>query len=180
MTDHELLDRLRAGDESAFDTIFRTYYPRLVLLAQGMLGERAPAEELAQDVMLELWRRRETLTVDTSLHGYLYRATRNRTLNYLRHEKVVQHGSVYAVPETVVQPAADRDLTETELDIALRQAMRQLPPRCREVFELSRVHGLKYAEIAATLDISIKTVEAQMGKALRILREQMAPWLPKD
>ena len=179
MTDHELLERLRAGDQDAFDVIFRTYYARLVQLAQGMLGERAPAEEIAQDVMLEVWRRRKTLTVDTSFHGYLFRATRNRTLNHLRHDKVVQRGSVFAAQETVAQPIGDRELVEHEIDVALKQALDQLPPRCREVFELSRMHGLKYAEIAATLDISIKTVEAQMGKALRIMRQHLAQWLPK-
>ena len=178
MNDHELLERLRHGSEAAFDEIFRAYYPRLVHLAETMLRQRAPAEELAQDVMLELWRRRDSLTVDTSLHGYLFRATRNRTLNYLRHEKVVQRGSVYAAAETTAQPAGDRGIVEAEIDLALQDAMSALPPRCREVFELSRVHGLKYAEIAATLDVSVKTVEAQMGKALRIMRERMARWLP--
>jgi RNA polymerase sigma-70 factor (ECF subfamily) len=180
LTDHELLERLRAGDQDAFDSIFRAYYARLVQLAQGMLGERATAEEIVQDVMLEVWRRRKTLTVDTSLHGYLFRATRNRTLNHLRHEKVVQRGSVYVTQETVAQPAGDQELAEREIDVALTQALSALPPRCREVFELSRVHGLKYAEIATTLGISIKTVEAQMGKALRILREQLSQWLPKN
>lgn len=143
-----------------------------------MLRERAPAEELAQDVMLELWRRRASLTVDTSLQGYLLRATRNRTLNYIRHEKVVQRGAAFAAQDVVAHPTGDRGLVEDEIDHALKDAMQHLPPRCREVFELSRVNGLKYAEIAATLDISIKTVEAQMGKALRILRERMARWLP--
>ena len=178
MNDHDLLEQLRTGNEAAFDAIFRTYYARLVHLAQTMLRERAPAEELAQDVMLELWRRRESLTVDTSLHGYLFRATRNRTLNYLRHEKVVQRGAVYAAPETTAAPVGESGLLEQEIDSDLQNAMNELPPRCREVFELSRVHGLKYAEIAQTLDISIKTVEAQMGKALRIMREKLAKWLP--
>jgi RNA polymerase sigma-70 factor (ECF subfamily) len=94
----------------------------------------------------------------------------------LRHEKVVQRGSVFAVQDTAAQPAGDRGLVENEIHMALQNALKELPPRCREVFELSRVHGLKYAEIAATLDISIKTVEAQMGKALRILRTQLAQW----
>jgi RNA polymerase sigma-70 factor (ECF subfamily) len=178
LNDHELLEQLRHDSEAAFDAIFRAYYARLVHLAQTMLRERAPAEELAQDVMLELWRRRDSLTVDTSLHGYLFRATRNRTLNYLRHEKVVQRGSVYAAQETTAPAAGERGLVEAEIDVDLQKAMNDLPPRCREIFELSRVHGLKYAEIAATLDISIKTVEAQMGKALRIMREKLAKWLP--
>lgn len=178
MNDHELLEQLRHGNEAAFDAIFCAYYARLVHLAQTMLHERSPAEELAQDVMLELWRRRESLTVDTSLHGYLFRATRNRTLNYLRHEKVVQRSAGYAAQESAAPPAGDRGLVEAEIDSDIRKALDNLPPRCREVFELSRVHGLKYAEIAETLDISIKTVEAQMGKALRIMREKLSKWLP--
>jgi RNA polymerase sigma-70 factor, ECF subfamily len=179
LTDHELLEDLRKGSEDAFDAIFRTYYARLVRLSEGMLGARAPAEELAQDVMLELWRRRESLTVDISLQAYLFRATRNRTLNHIRHEKVVARGSTFAASEMTAAAVGDRGLVEGEIDVALKKAIATLPPRCREVFELSRIQGLKYAEIASTLDISIKTVEAQMGKALRTLREQMRDWLPK-
>ena len=177
MSDHEQLVALRSGDEAAFDAIFREFYARLVRMSEGMLGERAPAEEIAQDVMLELWRRREALIVETSLQAYLFRATRNRTLNYLRHEKVVNRGSVYAAPEMAAQPVGDDELRDREIDAALKNAMATLPPRCRAVFELSRVQGLKYAEIAVALDISIKTVEAQMGKALRIIRERMAEYL---
>lgn len=180
LTDQELLAQLRTGREDAYDVIFRAYYARLVRFIESMLGERAPAEEVAQDVMLELWRRRQTLTVDTSLQGYLFRAARNRSLNYLRHEKVVNRGSAFAAQDMVSPPTGDRRITEAQIDQALRAALDALPPRCREVFELSRVQGLKYAEIAAALNISIKTVEAQMGKALRIVRERMAPWLPKN
>jgi RNA polymerase sigma-70 factor (ECF subfamily) len=177
LSDHEQLAALRSGDEAAFDEIFRAFYARLVRMSEGMLGERAPAEEIAQDVMLELWRRREALVVETSLQAYLFRATRNRTLNYLRHEKVVNRGSVFAAREMSAQPVGDDELRDREIDAALKNAMASLPPRCRAVFELSRVQGLKYAEIATALDISIKTVEAQMGKALRIIRERMAEYL---
>jgi RNA polymerase sigma-70 factor (ECF subfamily) len=85
-------------------------------------------------------------------------------------------------PETTTElsvPAADRDTLEQEVQLALKEAVASLPERCREIFELSRVHGLKYAEIAATLEISIKTVEAQMGKAIRVLRARLAAWLPR-
>lgn len=177
MTDQELLAQLRRGSEDAFDVIFRTYYARLVHFAEAMLGERAPAEELAQDVMLELWRRRTTLTVDTSLQGYLFRAARNRTLNYIRHEKVVQRGAAFASGDLTTAAVGDRDLHQQQIDDALRQAIATLPPRCREVFELSRSQGLKYTEIASALNISIKTVEAQMGKALKIIREKMASYI---
>jgi RNA polymerase sigma-70 factor (ECF subfamily) len=180
VSDQELLDRLRAGDQAAFDSIFHTHYARLVGVAQGMLRERATAEEIAQEVMLELWRRRETLTVETSLRAYLFRATRNRALNHIRHQRVERRGEPFTSAESSVAAAADSHLAEQEIDAALRRAVEHLPARCREVFELSRVHGLKYAEIARILEISVKTVEAQMGKALRIMRKQLAPWLPEN
>ena len=144
-----------------------------------MLGERAPAEELAQDVMLELWRRRQSLTVETSLQAYLFRAARNRTLNFIRHEKVVRRGAAFAAPELTTPARGDSALLDREIDAALKAAVSLLPPRCREVFELSRVQGLKYTEIAHALGISIKTVEAQMGKALRLMRERMRQYLPE-
>jgi RNA polymerase sigma-70 factor (ECF subfamily) len=180
LSESELLERLRMGSEPAYDTIFRTHYPQLVVIAQAMLGDRAEAEEAVQEVMLELWRRRESLLVDTSLRAYLFRATRNRALNKIRHERVVREGETRAGAETAIPPRADQNLTQTEIDSALHRAVSELPARCREVFELSRVHGLRYAEIAQVMDISVKTVEAQMGKALRIIRERLAPWLPQS
>jgi RNA polymerase sigma-70 factor (ECF subfamily) len=180
LSDLELFQHLRAGSQDAFDSMFRTYYARLVGLAEAMLRDRGTAEEIAQDVMLELWRRRETLHVETSLRAYLFRATRNRALNHIRHLRISRRSDVHAAGETVAAPIADAQVAESEIDAAVQRALRVLPPRCREVFELSRMHGLKYAEIARTLDISVKTVEAQMGKALRILREELSSWLPED
>jgi RNA polymerase sigma-70 factor (ECF subfamily) len=178
VTDRPLLDRLRQGDRDAFDAVFRAHYATLVGVAERIVGERAVAEELAQDVMLELWKRHGTLTVDESLRAYLVRAARNRALNHLRHERMKVRTAPRAAGETVTLPDAPGNLVEEELDAAVREAVRALPERCREVFELSRGQGLRYAEIAAVLGISVKTVEAQMGKALRVLRERLAPFLP--
>jgi RNA polymerase sigma-70 factor (ECF subfamily) len=173
-----LFARLRTGDEAAFDAIFRAWYPPLVRIAEGLVRERAIAEEVVQDVLLEVWRLRERLGDEESPRAYLIRATRNRALNHLRHLRVQERGAPY-VESRVESPAEGASrVVEAELDAAVRGAVADLPPRCREVFELSRVHGLSYAEIAASLEISIKTVEAQMGKALRTLRERLAPWLP--
>jgi RNA polymerase sigma-70 factor (ECF subfamily) len=176
LSDTDLLERLRTGDTSAFDAIFRTWYGPLVGTAERMLRDRAVAEELVQDVMLELWRRRETLTPDGSAQAYLFQATRNRVLNHLRHLKIEQRSEPEIRGDSSPTPHADAAVVEEELDVAVQRAVQSLPDRCREVFELSRVHGLKYAEIARTLGISVKTVEAQMGKALRILRERLAIW----
>jgi RNA polymerase sigma-70 factor (ECF subfamily) len=176
--ERELLARIRQGDEAAFDAIFRAQYPSLVGMAEGMLRSRAVAEEIVQDVMLELWRRRQSLPVEESLRAYLFRAARNRALNHLRHSRVEREGQPHAASPAAEPARAPSTLVEEEIDVALRDAMNDLPDRCREVFELSRVHGLRYTEIASALGISVKTVEAQMGKALRILRDRLAAWLP--
>lgn len=178
MSDVALLAGLRAGDQAAFDAIFRAHYAPLVRVVEAMLHRRDVAEEVVQEVMLELWRRRETLVVEESLRAYLFRAARNRALNSLRHDAIAKRAEPVVAEDTVAPTGAHAQLVEEEIEVALRTAMNDLPDRCREVFELSRVHGLRYAEIATTLGISVKTVEAQMGKALRILRERMAPWLP--
>src|SRR5690349_549290 len=176
--ERDLLDRIRAGDEGAFDAVFREHYAALVRTAEAMLRRRDVAEEIVQDVLLALWQRRATIVVEDSLRAYLFRATRNRALNHLRHAAIERKAEPELAALEAPGAAAPNTLVHEEIDSALRQAVSSLPPRCREVFELSRVHGLRYAEIAATLGISVKTVEAQMGKALRTLRDLLAPWLP--
>lgn len=178
MDERELLDRLRRGDDAAYEAIFRQWYAPLVATTAALLREREPAEEVVQDVLLELWRRRESLTLEQSLRAYLFQASRNRALNYLRRLRVETRGEGTIAASMPTPDQADSEVREKELQVAIQSAIAGLPDRCREVFELSRIHSLKYSEIAATLGISVKTVEAQMGKALRVMREQLAAWLP--
>ncbi len=173
----DLIEGLRQGDEAAFDAIFRRWYPSLVRVAESMVRSRAVAEEVVQDVMLELWKRREHIARDSSPQAYLFQSTRNRSLNYLRHERVEKVAEPQMVREEAQDSTAHSLMVEEEIHVAMKRAVAGLPTRCREVFELSRTGGLRYSEIAEVLGISIKTVEAQMGKALRILREELAPWL---
>jgi len=178
MSDAELLARLRAGDATAFDAVFRDWYAPLVRFAEGMLHDRGTAEEVVQDVMLELWRRRDGLDPTGTPQAYLFRSTRNRALNQLRHRRVQLRSEPQLAADAPPHARADQHVGTEELEHAIRRAVEDLPPRCREVFELSRVHGLKYAEIAQTLGVSVKAVEAQMGRALRTMRERLAAWLP--
>lgn len=179
MDDRALLERIKSGDQAAFDSIFRAQYAHLVSFAQSMLRDRAAAEDVAQDVMLELWRRREEIVINESLRAYLLRATRNRALNQLRHANVAKRAEPQLVGEESVHATGASQVIAGELRAALAAAVAELPPACREVFELSRGRGLRYAEIAATLGISVKTVESQMGKALRHLRARLSAWLPE-
>ena len=177
MDDRELLQRIRLGDEEAFASLFRAHYAALVGAAESLLRERSQAEDIVQDVMLELWRRRDALAIDDSFRAYLYRATRNRALNMLRHDRVERRSEPLLGGDRTAPATAHAHLVEEEIDAAVRRTIAALPAPQREVFELSRVHGLKYAEIAGVLGISVKTVEARMGKALSALREGLEPWM---
>jgi RNA polymerase sigma-70 factor (ECF subfamily) len=173
----DLLNRLRRGDDEAFDAIFRAWYAPLVRMAERLVDSRAVAEEIVQDVMLELWRRREHLADEGSPQAYLFQATRNRALNHLRHERVIRRTTPQVAPPSSIEATGTGRLVQGEMERAAEAALSSLPGRCRETFELSRVHSMKYAEIARVLGVSIKTVEADMGKALRALREHLAPWI---
>ena len=176
--DRDLLARLRDGDAQAFEAIFRQWYEAVVRSANRVLRDVGVAEELSQDVFLELWRRRDALAPDSSVAGYLMQAVRNRALNHLRHLAVQRKSAVFV--EALSEPAeqADALAQATELEQALVRAIAELPPRTREVFVMSRERGMRYSEIAEALGVSVKAVEANMSRALRILREQLASFLP--
>jgi len=179
-SERALQERIRGGDEAAFDTIFRDNYAHLVRMAESVVRERALAEEIAQDVMLELWRRRESIEVEQSFRAYLLRSTRNRALNHVRHQRIVQREATIAaaVAESARAQSAEDEMLGSELERAVHQAIASLPEKAREVFQLSRDRGLKYSEIAVVLDISVKTVEKRMGQALAELRDRLAQWIP--
>ena len=178
VSDADLLARLRDGDHAAFEAIFRQWYEPVVRAANRVLHDPGVAEELSQDVFLELWRRRDTLAPDSSVAGYLMQAVRNRALNHLRHLQVQRKSAVYV--EALSEPAeqADADTQAGELQDAIRDAIAALPPRTREVFLMSRERNLRYSEIAEALGVSVKAVEANMSRALRQLRDRLSPFLP--
>jgi RNA polymerase sigma-70 factor (ECF subfamily) len=173
-TTRSLLSALATGDESALERLFRDWYPRLADHAHRLLGERDLAEDAAQEVFVALWRGRSALPEAAALAGYLHRAVRNRALNQLRQRRGEQFdpdGSM--VPS--VPAVAHAQLEADELQAALDAAIGALPPRTREIFLLSRQQGLTYSAIAATLEISVKTVETLMGRAIAAMRVAVEP-----
>jgi RNA polymerase sigma-70 factor (ECF subfamily) len=168
---------LRRGDEAAFDVIFRRWYEPLCGYASRLTdGDMDEAEDLVQQVFVKLWEQRERLNIAWSLKAYLFKTVHNAALNRLRAANTrFKYLEVNASQlENANVPPDD---TASELNERLQKALDLLPPQCRLVFELSRFEELKYREIADQLGISIKTVETQMGKALRILRLQLADYL---
>ena len=170
MDDRALLDRLRSGDQAAFDSMFRDHYPHLVTFGQSLLRDRAAAEDIAQEVMLELWRRRADIVIQESLRAYLLRATRNRSLNQLRHANVARRAEPQLVGEESISAAGASKLVAAELRDALTTAVAELPPGCREVFVLHDVEGYEHKEIAAMLGIAEGTSKSQVFKARMKLR----------
>lgn len=180
-TDRQLLeksqlDRLRAGDEAALREIFNQNFKMLTIEAFRLTSEQAVAKDLAQEVFYELWKRRESLQIQTSLEAYLRRAVRNRALNFLKTQKKYLFDEDLAAEnlETRHSENFHQNFDEKEdLVAALHDAIAELPEKCRQVFMLSRFEDLSHREIAERLEISTKTIENQITKALRMLREKM-------
>ncbi len=174
-SDQSLLIALQQGDQRAFDDLFRLWYAPLCRYAARVLdSDMDEAEDVVQQTFIKLWEQRETLAVTHSIKAYLYKMVHNRSLNRLRDaqtrrrhaENSVALGNDAAPPSEI-----------PEVQAALQKALNQLPTECRRIFELSRFEELKYREIADQLNLSVKTVETQMGKALRLLRTHMAEFM---
>lgn len=174
----QLITTLRAGDIAAFEMLFRTYYQSLCNYAYTFVRDREEAEEVVQSTFTNVWEKRDNLSIHTGVKPYLYAMVRNACLNQLKHEKVKQQHAAMeiAVGERSVE-SVSRTVEASELEHRILEAMSKLPEQCRLVFKLSRFEDLKYAEIADQLNISVKTVENQMGKALRVMREQLKDYL---
>ncbi len=171
--DNELFIKLKDGDEQAFKVLFQKYYSSLCHFARQFLGDKELAEETVQDMFVKIWEKRASLNVETSFKNYLFRSVRNHCLNQIQHEKIKQQYAT-KILETAHQEI-DQDQYYLEVDLLQRieKSIDSLPPKRQEIFRLSREQGLKYKEIADTLKISVKTVEAQMGLALKYLRDEL-------
>jgi RNA polymerase sigma-70 factor (ECF subfamily) len=179
LPEQQQIQALIAGDITAFEMIFRTYYQPLCSYAYTFLQDKEEAEEIVQGTFLSVWEKRQTIAIHTAVKPYLYAMVRNACLNVIKHEKIKQK---HAAEEIALSPisydSVAHAVATSELEVKIHQAMEKLPEQCRLVFKLSRFEELKYAEIAEQLSISVKTVENHMGKALKIMREQLKDYLP--
>lgn len=157
-----------------FERLFRDFFPPLMAFARKILGDEDDAREVVHQVFINLWEKRQEVDLSSSLKSYLFTSVHNRSLNVIRDRKKF---SSEEVPEVAGEWDVSAQIESMELEEKIRESIASLPEKCREIFELNRFSGLKYSEIASKLGISVKTVENQMTKALKILREQLGKYL---
>lgn len=170
-----ILAKIKEGDIKAFEEIFRRYYSPLCLYAAGITGSVESAEEIVEELFYVLWKNREQLQVFQSIKSYLYRSVRNEAVQYCEHQEVKERHrmAVQASSESGYVSDPHHEMEYKELQALIERTFDKLPPRRRQIFKMHRVDGKKYAEIALSLSLSVKTVEAEMTKVLRTLRNEI-------
>ncbi|MCB0661920.1 MAG: RNA polymerase sigma-70 factor [Saprospiraceae bacterium] len=179
-SDEAIVDLLQQDPEKGIELIFRKYFPYVVNIVYRVSNDSGLAEDIAQDVFFELWKKKENLKITSSLKPYLRRAAINKTLNYFRDRKINFASDEQLPSLSTGDPKAQQKMEAEEMEEKITNLIDQLPQRCRVIFILSRYEELSYREIAEKLEISDKTVENQISKALKFLRENLAGFLEDD
>ncbi len=168
--DQELLEKVASGSRSAFNELFKKYHRYLVSIAYSYTHDMDISRDLSQEVFLDVWKRREKIEINSSFKSFIRRAVINQSLSRQKQKKY--HAEI---GDSSLQVQSDDDSSQkleyNELQGKIEEIVLALPDRCREVFQLSRYEGKSHKEIASILEISTKTIENQMTKALRTLRE---------
>lgn len=177
-----VVNRIRDGDEKAFDTLFLMYYSALCRFAWRYVKSEAIAEELVQELFTYLWENRigwEPRTAGGTIRGYLYKSIKHRAIDHLKHQEVIdRYAEVWEPAEKYATIDIEDDLREEKLKKAIGRAIENLPEHGKMVFKLHRYDGLTYKEIAQVMDISVKTVENHMGRVFKILRQELSHFFP--
>ncbi len=173
-TDRKIFYEIKKGNLVTFEKLFRKYYANLCNYAGKYLKDINKAEEVVQELFFKLWEKRDILDINVSLKSYLYRAVYNGCLQYLNHRAIeIKYENYYRKQDKVFDTDASEYINMQEINEIIDETLNSLPERCRNIFLLNRYDGLKYREIAKKLDLSIKTVEANMGKALKLFRKNL-------
>jgi RNA polymerase sigma-70 factor (family 1) len=155
-----------------FKLVFDEYYVSLGNFAFSYVKDKTAAEDIVQEVFLRIWEKRQDLIGSSTIRFYLFTAVRNNCLTYIAHSKrFLSFHAAHLEDKAVIYPQDKAEGHPADRMAMIQKAIAQLPPKCKEVFLLSRIGNLSYKEIAKTLDISVKTVDNQVGKALRVLRD---------
>jgi len=180
----EILQEIRTGNEGAFEKVYRYYFPRLNYFAKQYLPDCEVSKNIVQDVFTELWDKRHTLLDDTNLQAWLFTVAKNKslkTIGHLKSREKYDNFIKYRQLDINFKALSDFDtsnFTFRELQVQIQAAMEKLPPSCRRIFEMSRFEDKKNREIAEELNLSVKTIEGQISKALRSLKKDLKEYLP--
>jgi RNA polymerase sigma-70 factor (ECF subfamily) len=173
--DTEIIRRIRNGDKEQFESLFRSSYVSLVRYAKTLIKDYDTAEEIVQDLFFRLWQDKEKINIESSLNGYLFRSVHNRCLHHIEHNRIVErHAEEMSYRQTESPESPSDILSYKELQDKIARILERLPEKCGKIFAMSRFEGLKYTEIAEKLSVSVKTVEANMGRALKEFRKELA------
>ena len=172
INEQSLPEDLKKSDSAAFEQLFRLYYQALCVFASRVLQNDDEAEELVQGFFVKFWEKRAQFHIETSLKSYLFRSVKNLCLNKIKHEKIKKQHANLVISEAEEYEYRD-NFMEPGLQKDIEKSIAELPEKRQEIFRLSREEGLKYREIADRLNISVKTVEVQMGLAIKTLREKL-------
>jgi RNA polymerase sigma-70 factor (family 1) len=173
-SDMELVDLLKAGNQHAFAEIYDRYFGVLYLHAFNRLGDKDEAKDLVQELFTYLWSKRSTLEPKTNFSNYLYTWVRNKVLNEIAHRSVEEKYRCFmATTITAGEALTDYRVRERQLAAIIEREVSALPPKMREVFELSRKHNLTYKEIGEKLDLTEQSVRSHVKNALKILRTRL-------
>ncbi|HKL38782.1 MAG TPA: RNA polymerase sigma-70 factor [Bacteroidales bacterium] len=178
LSEKKTIREIQRGNIQTYERVFRDYYEELCYYANRYLKDLDLSEEAVQDVFFRIWKKRHTLHITESLKSYLYTSTRNKCLKMIRSQQMADKYSQYmknTARQNVSTPIDE--LNAAELNKLIERTIKELPERTREIFSLNRYQGLKYSEIAEKLSISVKTVEANMGKALKLFRKNLDEYL---
>lgn len=171
--------QLAQRNEMAFEIVFKQYFKPLHAYATSIIRNQEAAEGIVQHIFLNLWEKAGQLNLSPGIAAYLYKSVHNHSLNYLKHQKVRTSYHQFAMANhSTSQENTSRKVLLTDLEKRYRKVLADLPEQCRTIFQLSRFEELRNHEIAEKLGISIKTVEAQITKALKILRSRLAEFIP--
>lgn len=176
--DNSLFEKVKQGHRDAFETLFRENYSHLCAYANTFVRDVHASQDLVQEFLFHIWLKREEITIDVPLRAYLFRSVHNRCLNLLKHNKIKDKHRDDSLKQYREEVYENTDSETNELHQKIRQTIDKLPPERRKIFIMHRYDELKYKEIAEKLDISIKTVENQIGKALSFLRDELKNYLP--
>lgn len=172
--EHLLLTGIRNGDQSSFSTVFSAYYNDLVMFSMTFTRNSDISEEIVQEMFVKFWEDRELMGAISSLKSYFLKSIQNRSIDWLRHLKIRDKYAQEILEHAVLyENDTERYVLRSELELNIEAALSSLPPELAEVFRLSRFHGLTYPEIAKKLNISVRTVEVRISKALHLLRYEL-------